>query len=323
MLEEQNHGDGLLLASEVDTDTTTWWTRFNYKLDEMLFDISESGRRTIFGAVYRRSHGHAPTGPPNIVIAFRGTMMRRADWEANLMIYLGSLECNPRFTEGLKAVKRAVKEVGWERVCVTGHSKGAAIGLLVGRAMAEKGKLVEAHLFNPPHPTVRNERPLGSISVLKPPRWLVSTVGVLHEVTSRALSAMTQEAEVVKEERKRFESLKLWWPSLYVNTHDPICSAYITFFRAAQYLPPQLRGLAGTPHSIRQSILWVVGVESRPHHLIPRAKLVIRRQEQDRSLLKSHKLLQWCDVQPSNVEALDARGDSMDDDNDDEHDAGC
>ena len=189
--------------------------------------------------------------------------------------------------------------------------------------MAEKGKLVEARLFNPPHPTVRNGRPFGSISVLKPPRWLVSTVGVLHEVTLRALSAMTQEAEVVKEERKRFESLKSWRPSLYVNTHDPICSAYITFFRAAQYLPPQLRGLAGTPHSIRQSILWVVGVESRPHHLIPRAKLVIRRQEQDRSLLKSHKLLQWCDVQPSNVEAPDARGDSMDDDNDDEHDAGC
>ena len=190
--------------------------------------------------------------------------------------------------------------------------------------MAEKGKLVEARLFNPPHPTVRNGRPFGSISVLKPPRWLVSTVGVLHEVTLRALSAMTQEAEVVKEERKRFESLKSWRPSLYVNTHDPICSAYITFFRAAQYLPPQLRGLAGTPHSIRQSILWVVGVESRPHHLIPRAKLVIHTHHKEAlNLLKPHTLLQWCDVQPSNVVALDARRDSMDDDNDDEHDAGC
>ena len=317
MLEEQNHGDGLMLPSEVDTDTAMWWSHFHYELVDMLLHQSKAGSPTIFGAVYRSKLCHAPTGPPNIVIAFRGTMMRRADWQANIMIYLGRLESNPRFTEGLKAVKKAVKEVGWQRICVTGHSKGAAIGLLVGRAMAEKGKLVEAHLFNPPHPTVRNERPLGSISALNPPRWLVSTVGVLHEVTSRALSAMTQEAEVVKEERKRFESLKLWWPSLYVNTHDPICSAYITFFRAAQYLPPQLRGLAGTPHSIRQSILWVVGVESRPHHLIPRAKLVIRRHHEFSSSFQDvrepHKLRQWCDVHPSNVEEVEGhRGGGVD-----------
>ena len=314
---DRKHRGGLLFPSEVDTGTAIWWKHFKYELVEMLIHHSKTGSPTIFGAVYRSSHGHAPTGPPNIVIAFRGTMMRRADWEANLMIYLGRLECNPRFTEGLNAVKRAVKEVGWESVCVTGHSKGAAIGLLVGRAMAEKGKLIEAHLFNPPHPTVRTERPLGSISALRPSRWLVGSVELIHEVSSRALSALTQETEVVEEERKRFESLSQWRPSLYVNTHDPICSAYITFFRAAQYLPPHLRRLAGTPYSIRQSILSIVGVDSRPHHLIPRAMLFIRTHHNYSShhdLTKPHKLMQWVDVQPSNVQALDARRDSMNDD---------
>ena len=170
--DRKRRGGGVLIPSEVDDGTAKWWKHFKYKLVEKLIHHSKTGSPTIFGAVYRSSHGHAPTGPPNIVIAFRGTMMRRADWEANLMIYLGRLECNPRFTEGLNAVKRAVKEVGWESVCVTGHSKGAAIGLLVGRAMAEKGKLIEAHLFNPPHPTLRKERPLGSMSALKPLTWL-------------------------------------------------------------------------------------------------------------------------------------------------------
>ena len=312
---DRKHRGGLLSPSEVDTGTATWWTHFHYELVDTLLHQSESGRRTIFGAVYRTKLGHAPIGPASIVIAFRGTMMRSADWEANLMIYLGRLESHPRFTKGVNAVERAVEEVGWERVCVTGHSKGAAIGLLVGRAMAEKGKLIEAHLFNPPHPTIRNERPLGSIPALKPPRWLLSTVGVLHEVSARALSAMTQEEEVVEEEKKRFDSLSPWQPRLYVNTHDPICSAYITFFGAAQYLPPPLRRLHGTPYSIRQSLLSILGVESRPHHLIPRAMLFIRRhQEQDRNLIKPHKLLQWCDVQPSNVEAVDARRDGDDDD---------
>ena len=163
---------GVLFPSDLDTDTATWWTHFHYELVEMLLYQSKTGSPTIFRAVYRNKLRQAPTGPTTIVIAFRGTMMRSVDWEANLMIYLVRLECHPRFTEGLNAVERAVKEVGWERVCVTGHSKGSAIGSLVGCAMAEKGKLIEAHLFNPPHPTLRKERPLGSMSALKPLTWL-------------------------------------------------------------------------------------------------------------------------------------------------------
>ena len=308
---------GVLFPSDLDTDTATWWTHFHYELVEMLLHQSKTGSPTIFRAVYRSKLRQAPTGPTTIVIAFRGTMMRSADWEANLMIYLGRLECHPRFTEGLNAVKRAVKEVGWERVCVTGHSKGSAIGSLVGCAMAEKGKLIEAHLFNPPHPTLRKERPLGSMSALKPSRWLVGTVELIHEVSSRALSALTQEAEVVEEERKRFRSLSPWRPSLYVNTHDPICSAYITFFRGAQYLPRQFSRLHSMPYSIRQSMLCTFGVESRPHHLIPRAKLVIRRHHEFSSSFQDvrepHKLRQWCDVHPSNVEEVEAhRGGGVD-----------
>ena len=302
MLEEQNHGDGLLLASEVDTDTTTWWTRFNYKLDEMLFDISESGRRTIFGAVYRRSHGHAPTGPPNIVIAFRGTMMRWADWKANLMIYLGRLESHQRFTAGLKAVERAVEEVGWGRVCVTGHSKGAAIGLLVGRAMAEKGKLIEAHLFNPPHPTVRNGRPFGWVPVLGLPNWFAGTVEFLHEVISRTLSSMTQDAEAVEEERQRFRSLRPWCPSLYIHTQDPISSTYISYFGAARNVSPPFRRIMTMPYSIRQSFLSTVGVDSKPHHLIPCAKLIINKK----GIIEAHTLKQWYNIQPSDMEAVEA-----------------
>ena len=133
---DRKHRGGQLCQSEVDTDSAMWWSHFQYELVDMLLHQSKAGSPTIFGAVYRSKLCHAPTGPPTIVIAFRGTMMRRADWQANIMIYLGRLESNPRFTEGLKAVKRAVKEVGWERICVTGHSKGAAIALLVERVGA-------------------------------------------------------------------------------------------------------------------------------------------------------------------------------------------
>ena len=113
------------------------------------------------------------------------------------------------------------------------------------------------------------------------------------------LSAMTEEAEVVEGERKRFESLRPWRPDLYLNTHD-----YITFFEATQNVLPQLRRLMNTPHCIRHNILCRVGVELRPDHLIPCAKLVICRQQDMR---EPHRLLQWCDVQLSSVEEVEAR----------------
>ena len=314
---DRKHRGGQLLPSDVDTQTAMWWTHFGYELEEMLVDNSENGNPTIFGAVYSRKLRHAPTGTVAIVVAFRGTMMRTIDWAANLMTYLGILELHPRFREGLHVVERAVEEVGWERVCVTGHSKGAAIGLLVGRAMAENRKLIEAHLFNPPNLTLRNGRLLGWIPALGLPDWAAGTVELLHEIASRALTAITQKAEVVEEERRRFQLLSAWQPILYVHEQDPICSAYITYFDAAR-----LCRIMSIPHSIRQSILSMAGVDSKPHHLIPCAKLVIHKRgiKEARNLrqwydipLMPHNLRQWYAIHRSDTQKFDASRIHVDD----------
>ena len=311
-LENDREHRGLqLLPSLVDTNTAKWWTHFRYELEEMLVDHSENGNPTIFGAVYHFHLHDAPTGAATIVIAFRGTMMRSTDWEANLMIYLGRLESHPQFTQGLNAVERAVEEVGWERVCVTGHSKGAAIGLLVGRAMAENGKLIKAHLFNPPNLTLRNGRLLGLVPAPGLLNWFAGTVEFLHELISKALSAITQDAEVVEEERQRFRSLSPWQPILYVHMRDPICSAYITYFEAARYVPTIFCKIMTMPHSIRQSVLSMVGVYSKPHHLIPCARLVIGKH----SIKEAHNLRQWYDTHPSETEEVEGCRIHVDGDN--------
>ena len=299
---DREHRGRQLSRSEVDTNTAKWWTHFRYELEEMLVDDAENGNPTIFGAVYRFNLQDAPTGAATIVIAFRGTMKRKTDWKVNLMTYLGRLESHPRFMAGLNAVERAVEEVGWERVCVTGHSKGAAIGLLVGRAMAEKGKPIEAHLLNPPNLTLRNGRPLGLIPAPGLLNWFAGTVEFLHELISKALSAITQDAEVVEEERQRFRSLNLWEPILYVHAQDPIRSAYITYFEAARYVPPVFCKIMTMPHSIRQSVLSMAGVDSKMRHLIPCARLVISK----RCIKEAHNLRQWYDTHPSHTEEFEA-----------------
>ena len=283
---DRKHGIRKLFRSHADTaGTSIWWTHFRYELVQVLTDPPETrGSNAVFGAVFRSQlagycgNGEGAAPAPAMVIAFRGTMMRKADLKAELRMYVGRLESDPWLPVALKAVESAVEEVGWERVCVAGHSKGAALAALVGRAMADKGKLIEAHLFNPPHPTA--------------------------EAASMAMAEMEMEMESESESEKLEQ--QEWRPRVYVNTQDPVSSAYIGFYEADNSMPARLREAVAAPPSIGKCIQRKLGIDPRPHRLfIPRAQLFIHKPQA--ALLKPHKLLQWCDLHLQDLRTVDAR----------------
>ena len=262
---DPEHRERWSKESEVDRATATWWTHFGYELEEMLTD-----RNTVFGAVYRSqtrpNHG-GPSAPPSLVVSFRGTMLRTGDCEANALICFGKLELHRRYEIALAAVERAVEEVGWERVCVTGHSMGAAIALLAGRAMAKKGKLLEAHLFNPPHLTARG--------------------------SCERLPGMAEKEESSAEVEMRMSWLRRWQPHLYIHTHDPICSRFIDFFCRTSYSSSCQRSLP-SDRLIPCARLFI----RNPYH---------SSSSSSQHILEPHKLLQWCHAKLPDVSTIHAK----------------
>ncbi|XP_078445623.1 GDSL esterase/lipase At4g10955-like [Wolffia australiana] len=178
-----------------------WWKPFKFKLVRPLVDGRDG---SIYGALFEWDAAAAladfvvarPSGAPRAVLALRGTLLTGGtivrDLEDDLRL-LGweSLKGSVRFGGATAALKAAVAAHGDGGVWVAGHSLGAGLALLLGKAMAEEGAFVECHLFNPP-----------SISL------------------SAALSAIG-EAAGARPKRNR-----AWVPHLYVNQSDYTCYLY-------------------------------------------------------------------------------------------------
>ncbi|KAK4434805.1 hypothetical protein Salat_0643400, partial [Sesamum alatum] len=137
-----------------------WWIPFKYKLVETLIDERDG---SIFGAIFEWDRAAAmadlvlirPSGAPKAVLAFRGTLLKsptiRRDIQDDLrFVAWESLKGSVRFSYGLKALRSISDKYGSSNVCIAGHSLGAGFALEVGKALAEGGICVEAHLFNPP-----------------------------------------------------------------------------------------------------------------------------------------------------------------------------
>lgn len=278
-------------SDEISRTTPVWWETFHYGIQELIFE-NEDERGSFFGVVYHSKLDHnqdSKGGAPKIVVAFRGTMVKIKDFHANSEIILNRLHSHPRCGKAVEVVQQLVQCYGPQSVCLAGHSNGAALALLVGRKLAEpehgaERRLLEAHLFNPPHPAA-------TISPMPPP--LTSAAQYFHDVVGTGLSRVLQDESTRQQDHNRFSSLRDWMPNLYINKHDRICASYLSHFQATQHVPAGItRWLCET--GLRSPTPVSIRANAGAGYLIPSARLHINT---DDKILKAHKLEQWLDLE--------------------------
>eukprot|EP01018_Ginkgo_biloba_P025853 Gb_27526 [translate_table: standard] len=216
-----------------------WWKPFKYKVVETLVDKRDG---SIFGATLEWDTSAAlsdllvirPRKAPKAIIALRGTLLKtptiRRDIEDDLRILtMENLRGSCRFRKALEAVKVAVSKHGSAKVCMAGHSLGAGLALQVGKALAEEGICVEAHLFNPP--SLSLGMGLRSIGEKVEFLWNMVLKGAVDMARAILPSRDANSNDTIDEKRqedrsKACEELRKWVPHLYVNNSDYICCYY-------------------------------------------------------------------------------------------------
>lgn len=235
-----------------------WWSFFNFQLVEK---ANES--MTIVGAVFKWSGQVRRPDVPEIVVAFRGTNNHTPesflrDMNLNLHILRNGLHKTTRFQQALDLVHNYVCAHGAKNVWIAGHSLGAAIGMLVGRHMVEDGHSLEAHLFNPPFPSLFSALPQKIKADLSKIRQFL-----LNYAVANGKRGMDERS--LSESDKAFVALHGWFPCLYVNQNDKISSGYVEYFNQTQSMPV----------SIKHILLSAIGIDSKVAHFIPSATLTL------------------------------------------------
>lgn len=259
---------------------SAWCEPFNYKVKQFLHSPADG---SIFGAVFvwsrvsalRSFHLHRPSIFPSVVIAFRGTIFSPAniisDLRDDFNIILQQIKKVSRLDEAIRVTKQMAREYGAQHVCLAGHSLGASIALKVGRIMAEEGLNLDAHLFNPPF--------FSLISVKD------DKLGVLmHKIRESAAGHLARRRKDDAQAQATFTALHKWFPNLYINAYDPVSCNYLYYFKARQSFTAY--------SSIVNSVLYLLGRNPEPHHLLPSANLFINSTGATEFKV-NHGLYQW------------------------------
>ena len=177
--------------------------------------------------------------------------------------------------------------MGSENVSIAGHSLGAALAMLGGQTLAREGIHIDTHLFNPPFPSPPIEYIKNHQSKL--------ILNIVRVVTAASLSSFLLNSCSREEALESFFALKDWFPHLYVNAQDPICSSYISFFSCHELMQNMGVGFISklsAPLSLRGALQKYIIGECKAFHLLPCAHLY-NVKETPREFVKAHGLHQW------------------------------
>jgi pimeloyl-ACP methyl ester carboxylesterase len=196
--------------------------------------------------------------------------------------------------------------VGSEEVAVAGHSLGAALALLGGRALAEEGIRIEAHLFNAPFPAPA--APIERIVVGSRHARLV--LEAVQQAAAAAVSGLLLSRAARRKALRSFLAAGSWFPHLYVNAADPICSSYIGFFSYHELLRKKIGTIDGggklgsfvselsAPLSLLGALQSYAFGECQASHLLPCAHLFRNAAAKTTTTMRwtvvdAHALRQW------------------------------
>lgn len=201
-------------------------------------------RRDIF--VSTSNDERRPWQLPKYVVAIRGTKPCKVDLKDDIRIAFETLHTSLLYGAIMEMINVVSKKHPQESVCVTGHSLGAAFGLLVTRKLALEGRVLETHLFNPPFLSIDTllEKGWNAVKTLVAPIAMMKPLGKVMKAGKEAAkkklhSAIGSErdAQYLKARADEFSRLQEWTPNLYVNSRDPICNGYIHHFDKVKNIP--------------------------------------------------------------------------------------
>ncbi|KAF3448717.1 hypothetical protein FNV43_RR09430 [Rhamnella rubrinervis] len=261
-----------------------WWESFHFKLLDNLIDNVDG---SIFGGIYEFKpppsiSNHSLDGSPKYVIAFRGNFLKfpsfARDIELDCRFFKCEFHLTSRFQIAMQAVRQRVAAVGVSNVWLAGHSLGSAIAMLAGKKLASTGTFLSSYLFNPPYVSFSIESIKGEIMklVIRTPCSFISSV--------RLASTTKGKKQESNQSDNPFAALSAWFPSLYVNPGDHICSKYIGYFEHKGRLATQIS--IGGPSTWRDTELHTESLH------IPSANL-ITNSAPSRGLKEAHGIHQW------------------------------
>ncbi|GER26805.1 alpha/beta-Hydrolases superfamily protein [Striga asiatica] len=274
-----------------------WFETFGFQLYRQLIDNTDS---SIFGAIFRLPDHHPPA--PRHVIAFRGTITKgnafTRDLELDIHVVRNGLHQTSRFETAIQAVRHVIATFGSSSgVWLAGHSLGAAMALLAGKNTAKTGTFLDSFLFNPPFFSA----PIETIKDKKVKHGIrfagsVITAGLAFAMKNNIINT-NHNNNGNNRNNNSFEALVGWFPGLFVNSSDHICSEYVGYFEHRERMEEigvgNIERLA-TQHSIGGLLLSAVGKRpvEEPLHLLPSAILSVNRNPA-RDFKDAHGIHQW------------------------------
>ncbi|CAN8253707.1 unnamed protein product [Cochlearia groenlandica] len=263
-----------------------WWEFFNFSLLETLQD-NESDP-PIYCAVFEykeyRKHSHLAKHPPRYVVAFRGTVLRGETWfedvKSDTSIFFNDLHDCPRFKKSIERICNIVERDGADVVWLAGHSLGAALALLSGKAMVDQGYTLEAYLFNPPIASC-------PLTLFKSENVKLALRFVSNYIKATIVKAIGKDKS---KEKEAFRRLATWKPHLFVNKLDPISSEYIHHFKNRVVMS---ENFPNEPNRFT-TMETPTSASLEPLHLLPSA-IFIRNVNESRKRIGAHSLKQWWD----------------------------
>ncbi|KAL5568355.1 hypothetical protein UlMin_024930 [Ulmus minor] len=273
-----------------------WWEFFHFQLNHKLIDNVD---QSIFGVVYeyksptRNSFNNSDLKPPKFVVAFRGTLTqpetRSRDLKLDFQCISNTIHETSRLLLATQSIQNVVSSAGASSVWLAGHSLGSAIGLLAGKHMAKLGFPLETYLFNPPFISA-------PIEGIKEER-LKNGIRIANSVVKAGLSAVVKRRNHQNSPRKTdsFDLLSAWFPFLFVNPSDHICSGYIGYFEHRKKMEEigagKIEKLA-TKSSVESIVSCALGRVSEPYDVVPSAILNIN-QTPSPDFRRAHGTEQW------------------------------
>ncbi|PTQ26734.1 hypothetical protein MARPO_0497s0001 [Marchantia polymorpha] len=274
-----------------------WWTQVHYQLlpmDSILTEDElnlyapelEEERENQFFGVFLRKEERPSAEAPVWVGAIRGTNLSAralADLQNDAKIVLERLNPSTLIPLLYYVVWRLGELHGYCNVNVTGHSLGAAAGLLVCRRLALEGCVVEGHFFNPPFITLDS---------------LARTCAPCVRQNDAAMPAGNRVLPAVADTDRRnralaeFMTLDNWSPYLYVNKHDFISREFVSHFKKA--IHETVDGNRRWYSSLTELTQRFVG-ETESYHPFPSAHLVTSYKHRTRPI-SAHMLWNWIDT---------------------------
>ncbi|BFI30685.1 hypothetical protein MPTK2_3g14600 [Marchantia polymorpha subsp. ruderalis] len=289
-----------------------WWTEVHYdlwELDKVLTKeelnkyataVEYEHKNKYFG-VFRRNNVFPLAEFPDWVVAIRGThLLSSTDLKNDLAIVLETLKSSKLIKILKVVVRRLGKDYKYCNVNVTGHSLGAAAGLLVCRRLALKGCLVEGHFFNPPFVALESLARTCAHAVKHARMRVFPADGekLYERLKNAAWGASSTAFQAVVEpdgKKKAFAEFTTlaevnWSPYLYVNKHDLICKTFLSHFTVAMHgsIDEDRKMWYST---VTEFSKWFLG-KTESFNLLPSAHLVVIETFEERPY-RAHKLWNW------------------------------